>query len=398
MDLISGFHQVPIESNSREITAFSTENGIYQWKVLPFGLNIAPNSFCRMMAIAFSGLKPEQCFLYVDDIIVLGRNERDHIENLKHVLERSRKYNLKLNPEKCVFFRTEITYLGHKCTEKGILPDETKTEAVQKYPRPQDKAAVKSFTAFTNYYRRFIENYAEIARPLNKMTGKNAVFEWTDECEKSFQLLKSKLLSPVILQYPDFSKEFIITVDASNFACGAVLSQENNNRDLPIAYISRTFEKGEKNKPIIEKELLAIHFAIKTFNPYIWGKHFMVKTDHKPLVHLYNLKDPSSKLSLIRMDLEKYNFTIVYIPGKSNVTADALSRITIDDLSKIYENKVTLLIHINTIKHIFNETNRTLAVTRSMTKMKERDNDNEINMNSNEKEKYIFPCGKMLID
>lgn len=176
LDLFSGFHQVPIESNSREITAFSTENGIYQWKVLPFGLNIAPNSFCRMMAIAFSGLKPEQCFLYVDDIIVLGRNERDHIENLKAVLERSRKYNLKLNPEKCVFFRTEITYLGHKCTDKGILPDETKTEAVQKYPRPQDKAAVKSFTAFTNYYRRFIENYAEIARPLNKMTGKKRGF------------------------------------------------------------------------------------------------------------------------------------------------------------------------------------------------------------------------------
>lgn len=305
LDLFSGFHKIPLEKSSREITSFSTENGIYQWKVLPFGLNIAPNSFCRMMAIAFSGLKPEQCFLYVDDIIVLGKNERNHIENLKYVFERCRKYNLKLNPEKCVFFRTEITYLGHKCTDKGILPDDRKTEAVQKYPTPKDKAAVKSFTAFTNYYRRFIKNYAEIARPLNKMTGKNAIFEWTEECEKAFQLLKAKLLSPTILQYPDFSKEFVITVDASNYACGAVLSQNFDNKDLPIAYISRTFEKREKNKPIIEKELLAIHFAIKTFTPYIWGKHFTVKTDHKPLVHLYNLKDPSSKLSMIRMDLEK---------------------------------------------------------------------------------------------
>lgn len=377
LDLFSGFHQIPIEKESREITAFTTERGIFQWKVLPFGLNIAPNSFCRMMAIAFSGLKPEQCFLYVDDIIVLGRNEKHHIENLKTVFERCRKYNLKLNPEKCQFFRNEITYLGHKCTDKGIMPDETKLEAVKKYPQPKDKAAVKSFTAFTNYYRRFIKNYAEIARPLNKMTGKNATYEWTDECEKAFQTLKKKLISPTILQYPNFDEEFIITVDASTFACGGILSQNIENRDLPIAYISRTFEKGEKNKPIIEKELLAIHFAIMTFEPYIWGKHFTVRTDHKPLVHLYNLKNPTSKLSQIRMDLEKFNFTIVYIPGKLNVTADALSRITIDNLTKIYQNNVTLLmtaskplaIHIDVIKTALEENNQILAVqTRSMTR------------------------------
>lgn len=259
-----------------------------------------------MMAIAFSGLKPEQCFLYVDDIIVLGKNEKDHIENLLTVFERCRKFNLKLNPENCVFFKHEIIYLGHKCTDHGILPDERKSEAVKKYPRPEDKAAVKRFTAFTNYYRRFIYNYAEIARPLNKMTGKNSKFEWTEECEKSFQTLKNKLISPTILQYPNFEKEFLLTVDSSSFACSGILSQNIDNRDLPVSYISRAFAKGELNKPIIKKELLAIHFAITTFEPYIWGKHFTVRTDHKPLVHLYNLKNPTSKLSLIRMDLEKY--------------------------------------------------------------------------------------------
>lgn len=377
LDLFSGFHQIPVEQNSREITAFTTEKGIFQWTVLPFGLNIAPNSFCRMMAIAFAGLKPEQCFLYVDDIIVLGKNERHHIENLKIVFERCRKYNLKLNPEKCQFFRNEIIYLGHKCTDHGIMPDETKLEAVRKYPRPKDKAAVKSFTAFMNYYRKFIQNYAEIARPLNKMTGKNATYEWTEECEKAFNTLKEKLLTQPILQYPNFEKEFTITVDASTFACGGILSQNTDNTELPIAYISRSFVKGEKNKPIIEKELLAIHFAIMTFEPYIWGKHFTIRTDHKPLVHLYNLKNPTSKLSQIRMDLEKFNFTIVYIPGKLNVTADALSRITIDNLTKIYQNNVTLLmtvskplaIHMDVIKQVFEENNQILAVqTRSMTR------------------------------
>lgn len=274
----------------------------------------------------------------------MGKSERNHIQNLKTVFERCRQFNLKLNPEKCQFFKHEIIYLGHKCTDHGILPDDTKSEAVRKYPRPRDKNEIKRFTAFTNYYRRFIKNYAEIARPLNKQTGKNATFEWTEECEAAFQKLKEKLISPTILQYPNFDEEFIITVDASSFACSGILSQNIDNKDLPISYISRTFVKGELNKPIIEKELLAIHFAITTFEPYIWGKHFTVKTDHKPLIHLYNLKNPTSKLSQIRMDLEKFNFTIEYLPGKLNVTADALSRITISDLTKIYENNITLMI------------------------------------------------------
>lgn len=230
------------------------------------------------------------------------------------------------------------------------------------------------------------------------MTGKNATFEWTKECEDAFQKLKNKLLEPPILQYRNFEEEFIITVDASNFACGAVLSQNINGRDLPIAYISRTFEKGEKNKPIIEKELLGIHFAVKTFEPYVWGKHFTIRTDHKPLVHLYNLKNPTSKLSLIRMDLETFNFTIVYIPGKQNVTADALSRITIDDLTKIYENNVTMLmttgkpiaIHIDTLRSVFGEAEkRVLAVsTRSMTKKERIRNTNE-NKTNEEKIEYV---------
>lgn len=401
LDLFSGFHQIPLDKDSREITAFTTERGIFQWKVLPFGLNIAPNSFCRMMQIAFSGLTPEQCFLYVDDIIVLGRSEKHHIKNLKSVFERCRKFNLKLNPEKCEFFKHEITYLGHKCTNRGIMPDPKKLEAVQKYPQPTDKATAKSFTAFANYYRKFIPNFAAIARPLNKLTRKNSTFNWTEECEKAFQTLKKKLLSPEVLQYPDFNHEFIITVDASSYACGAVISQNIDNKDRPIAYISRTFEKGEKNKPIIEKELLAIHFAVMTFEPYIWGKHFTIRTDHKPLVHLYNLKNPSSKLSLIRMDLEKFNFTITYIPGKSNVTADALSRITIPDLTKIYENKITLVmrksepvkIHIDTLKEIFKINTvmaiQTRSITRKLKKEEEKRKEQNKTKMSERKNEYI---------
>lgn len=295
------------------------------------------------MSLAFAGLKADQAFLYMDDIIVIGHSESHHLENLKCIFERCRKRNLKLNPEKCKFFKHEVIFLGHKCTSEGLLPDDTKTEAMKKFPTPKDKDETRRFTACANYYRRFIQNFATIVAPLNKLTRKSVDFVWSDECEISFQKIKNALASPPILQFPDFSKQFIVTVDASQMACGAVLSQNINNNDLPICYISRSFQKGELNKPIIEKELLAIHFAVTYLRPYLYGTKFIVNSDHKPLVYLYNMKKPSSKLTRIRLDLEEYDFEIKHIKGVDNVVADALSRITIHDLKEIYQNNVTML-------------------------------------------------------
>lgn len=151
---------------------------------------------------------------------------------------------------------------------------------------------------------------------MNGLTGKETPFVWTDECEKSFNTLKNALTNAPILAYPDFTKPFRITVDASMMACGAYISQENDGIDKPIAYISRTFKKGENNKPIIENELIAIHFAITQFRPYIYGRHFTVYSDHKPLIYLFKMKNPSSKLTRIRLDLEKYMFEIIHISVK----------------------------------------------------------------------------------
>lgn len=334
LDLFSGFWQIPIDPESREITAFSTDRGAYQWKVLPFGINVAPNSFSRMMALAFSGLPPENAFIYMDDLIVIGTSVKSHLINLENVFKICRRYNLKLNPEKCEFFRPEVTFLGHSCTEHGLRPDSKKLEAIDKYPRPHDKESCKRFTAFANYYRRFIRNFADIVRPLNKMTKKKSTFNWSLDCEVAFNKIRGVLKSKHVLAYPDFTKDFLVTVDASTFACGAVLSQMHGDQDRPIAYISKAFKKGELNKPIIEKELLAIHFAITTFRPYLYGTKFNVMSDHRPLVYLYGLKDPSSKLTRIRLELEEYNFEVHHIKGKENVVADALSRISIDDLKK----------------------------------------------------------------
>lgn len=337
LDLHSGYHQIPLHEKSRHLTSFATEKGFYQWKVVPFGLNVAPSSFTRMMTIAFSGLSPEQAFIYMDDLIVIGYSDNQHIRNLTQVFETCKKYNLKLNPLKCEFFRTEVQFLGHRCTSNGILPDPSKLNVLEKYPTPKDKKETKRFVAFANYYRRFIKNFSAIAKPLNELSRKRKAFIWSQECETAFVTLKKALLSAPILAYPDFSKEFKVTVDASQLACGAVLSMDINGCDRPISFISRTFKKGELNKPIIEKELLAIHFALMIFRPYLYGRRFTVYSDHKPLVYLYKLKNPTSKLSRIRLDLEEFLFDVIYIKGELNVVSDALSRISIAEIRDQYK-------------------------------------------------------------
>lgn len=332
LDLMSGFHQIKLEEKSKDLTAFSTNNGSYRFTRLPYGLKIAPNSFQRMMTIAFSGLKPEQAFLYMDDLVVLGCSEKHMLSNLTQVFKLCRINNLKLHPEKCTFFMTEVTYLGHKCTDKGILPDDSKYSVIEKYPTPSDADGARRFIAFCNYYRRFIKNFSEYSRHLTRLSKKGVQFEWTEDCEIAFNYLKKALMSPTLLQYPDFKKQFCITTDASKHACGAVLTQEHEGKHLPVAYASKTFTKGESNKSTIEQELTAIHWAITHFRPYVYGQQFLVRTDHRPLSYLFSMRNPSSKLTRMRLDLEEYDFTVEYLRGKDNYVADALSRITIHDL------------------------------------------------------------------
>lgn len=247
IDLFSGFHQIPISEESRDITSFSIPEGSYRWKVVPFGLNVSPNSFARMMAIAFSGIPAGTAFLYIDDIIVVGCSEAHHLQNLRKVFETLRHYNLKINPYKCGFFKKEVIFLGHKCSAEGISPGNHKLKSIQTYPRPNDKESTKRFVAFANFYRKFIKNFAILAQPLNQLTKKSTIFKWSDEHENAFLSLKNSLTKPSILAYPNFGKQFILTTDACLNGCGAVLSQiQDDGTDRPISFASRSFNKHEK--------------------------------------------------------------------------------------------------------------------------------------------------------
>lgn len=343
LDLSQSYYQLLLEPESRKYTAFITDKQ-YQLKRLPMGLKISPSAFSRLMTVAMAGLNNEKALIYLDDLICFGRSLDIHNKNLIDIFERLRKVNLKVNPSKCQFLKKELLYLGHLVSSKGVQPDPEKTKVIKNYPKPQSSDEVKRFVAFANYYRKFVPNFAEITIPLNKLCRKGVKFEWTNECENAFKHLKELLCNPPILQYPDFSteSEFILHTDASGKAIGVVLCNKN---DLPIAYASRTLNKAEVNYPTIEKELLAIVWAVRYFRPYLFGKHFKIFTDHKPLVYLFSMSNPSSRLLKFRLTLEEYNYTIEYVRGTSNVAADALSRIIIssDDLKDMGVQSVNVM-------------------------------------------------------
>lgn len=370
IDLFSGFHQIPIDEESRDITSFSTTEGSFRWKVVPFGLNVSPNSFSRMMAIAFSGIPAGTAFLYIDDIIVTGCSEAHHMKNLRTVFETLRKYNLKINPYKCQFFKKEVVFLGHRCTEEGISPDSEKLKTLENYPEPNDKDSVKRFVAFANYYRKFVKNFATLAQPLNHLTRKSTIFRWGEESKKAFTAIKNALSRPTVLAYPDFNKEFTLTVDACMTGCGAVLSQiQDDGTDRPISFASRAFNKTERNKPIIELELLGIFYGITYFKPYLYGTEFLVRTDHKPLIYLFSLTNPTQRLLRIRLELEEFTFNIEYIRGKDNVVADALSRMSMDEIKECNQNVARI-----------NVTTRSMTRKANKTRKDEKEEEEIINL------------------
>lgn len=330
LDLASGFHQIEIAPSDIQKTAFTVENGHYEFVRMPFGLKNAPSTFQRVMDNILLGIQNERCLVYMDDIIIYSPTIHEHISRLTEVFNRLRKANLKIQPDKCEFLRKEVAYLGHLITQNGVKPNPNKVDAIENFPEPQTPKDVKSFLGLAGYYRRFIPNFAKLSKPLTHLLQKDVPFLFDAACKSAFTELKNALMSDPILRYPNFEEPFLLTTDASAFAIGAVLSQGPVNKDLPIAYASRTLCSAETKYSTIERELLAIVWAVKHFRPYLFGRKFTLITDHRPLTWLFSIKDPGSRLARWRLKLEEYNYKIEHKPGKINKNADALSRIKIN--------------------------------------------------------------------
>jgi len=211
-----------------------------------------------------------------------------------------------------------VTFLWHTISEHGVEPDARKIECIKNFPTPKTAKQIKSFLGLKGYYRKFVLQFSKIAAPLHKLLKRDAKYVWEENHEISFHTLKQKLMSQPILQYPNFSREFILITDASNDGAGAVLSQGQIGKDLPIAYASRSFNKAEKNYSTVEKELAAIVWGIKHFRPYLYGRKFEIVSDHKPLTWIMSVKDLGLRLMRWCIQLAEYDYEVVYKPGVQN--------------------------------------------------------------------------------
>lgn len=272
-------------------------------------------------------------FVYLDDIIVFAKDLDEHEKRIDDLMERLRKANLQLQPDKCNFLRPEVNYLGHIISREGLKPDPLKLEAVQRFPVPKKQKNIREFLGLTGYYRRFIKSFSQTAKLLTKLLEKDADFVWTPEAQNSFEVLKESLCTTPVLQYPDFSKPFIITTDASGIAVGAVLSQGEIGKDRPIAYYSRVLRGAKLRYGTYEREALAIVQAVKNFRPYVYGRALTIVTDHKPLVWFRTAKDGNARVLKWRLRLAEYEYTVVHKPGKIKLNADALSRNPIENVN-----------------------------------------------------------------
>ena len=232
-----------------------------------------------------------------------------------------------LKPAKCKFAHTQVNYLGHIISAKGIEPDPAKIDAVKNFPVPKDAKSLQRFLGLASYYRRFVYNFSMKAAPLFNLLHKDTKFIWSKTQQKAFEELKNNLVSTPILAFPNFNKPFKVITDASNTGIGAVLAQDNEEHENVIAYASRILSPAERNYATIERECLAIVWGIAQFRPYLYGQQFTVVTDHNPLTYLQNTKNASQRLTRWALKLQEYDFIIKYKPGRKNKNADALSRI-----------------------------------------------------------------------
>ena len=331
LDAKRGYWQIRVQAESQEKTAFTTFDGLYEFKVMPFGLCNAPSTFQRLMQRTLRGMS-HFCNAYIDDVLVFSDTVEEHIEHLRVVLQRLRDVGIKLHPQKCSLGRSTVPYLGHIVSSQGIFPDHEKIAAVEKFPTPTNVRSVREFLGLASYYRRFVPNFAKVAGPLHMLTRADVPFVWTDACEKAFVHLKGLLTSPPVLAYPDFAKPFVLHTDASRKGLGAVLEQvQDDGSHHPVAFASRTLSKHEAKYGITELETLAVIWSLRHFRAYLYGHKCTVYTDHSPVTSLLKTKHSSGKLARWGETVAEFDLEVKYRPGRKNANADALSRSPIED-------------------------------------------------------------------
>lgn len=337
LDFTSGYWQIPLKEEHKKLTAYTTRSGRWEYNVLPMGITNAAPTFQRNMEIMLSGLLWKSCIVYIDDLIIFSNSFDQHLQDLREVFSRMKAMNLVAKPSKCSFAKKQVHYLGHVIGNGIITPDSHNMEKIRQARLPQTVKEIRAFNGLASYYRRFIEKFAHIAKPLTDLMAKDAELKkdpkdrkkilLPPEAVQAYETLKEKLTQVPVLSLPNFSKPFGLRTDASNYAIGAVLFQTaKDGKEHPICYASRVLSKTERSYSATEREMLAVHDWIRYFRPYLFGTSFNVFTDHSPLKGIKTNKDITGRLTRMILKLQEYDFQIHYVPGKDNGAPDALSR------------------------------------------------------------------------
>ncbi|XP_076061649.1 uncharacterized protein LOC143037398 [Oratosquilla oratoria] len=322
LDLMKGYHQIPLTSRARTISAFVTPHGHFQYTVTPFGMKNSGASFQRLVNWLVEGLPGVRA--YSDDIIVFSDTWVDHLYRLQGLFDRLAQAHLTVNMKKSSFGRSSIAYLGHQVGQNNITPLEAKIKDIVEFQVPKTRRGIRRFLGMLGFYRRYCPNLADVAAPLTRMLSCNP-FRWDEGANAAIEECKKLLSRGPVLIAPDYGKTFIIFCDASKVAVGAMLAQEKDGVMRPISFMSQVLKDYQTRYSTIEKEALALVLALKKFHVFL-DREVVILSDHNPLKYIIEGKTKNDRLARWAIALQGYNLTVKYIPGKSNVVADALSR------------------------------------------------------------------------
>lgn len=330
IDLPDAFHLIELEERARNITTFSTPWGPYRYRRLCFGLKNSPAVFMKVIAHVLRDCKYVKS--YMDDLLVVGKSREDHDHNLAHVLKTLDSFNIPVNPNKCKLRATEVEFIGHVFSDKGVSPSPKKIEALRTCVPPTTKEEVQSFLGMLSYVaQRWVANFADLTYPLRRLTHKGIHFKWESEQQMAFQTIIEKLTELVSLGYYSPSDQTELYADASPYGLGAILIQRNKKGEVrPIAFASKCLSKEDRSLSQTEREALACVWSIEYFDYFLRGGPFTLYTDHKALEIIFGIRKPTSSLTSARiarwlLRVQEYSFTVKYVPGRTMI-ADFLSR------------------------------------------------------------------------
>ncbi|SLM36779.1 reverse transcriptase domain protein [Lasallia pustulata] len=329
LDVIAAFNKLRMHPNSEDYTTFITSMGAYKYHVLPFGLTNGPANYQHYMNDVLWDHLNNFCSAYLDDILIYSKTLKEHTQHVRAVLQKLIDAGLQVDIEKCEFHVQETSFLGVLLSTDSLRMDPKKVQVVVDWSTPTNLKQVQAFIGFCNFYRRFIKGFSKIVGPMLKLTQKGVIFQWTDTCQKSFELLKQRVVTAPVLRHFDQTQKAILETDSSDHVNAGVLSQYDDDKVLhPVAFYSKNMVPAECNYEIYDKELLAIIRCLEHWRPELEATELPVEifTDHKALEHFMTSKELTRRQVRWAEKLSEYNFKIMYQTGAKNIKADALTR------------------------------------------------------------------------